>query len=182
MGRRLDGVLKSSKLSVTTRSRYMTAAPYFAEPPAPPEPGTQDDLYWRKEFTLNYAGGSITAARGNILQTMNVDAAANFCDVPTISVTVKKHPRTNVIGGLSREIDAHTYSVKQYPISRASSADGGQAITVVTPLGEYTARLSGSAADFSEYLCANLNILYGATSFVTERGTQYGPFSPGSSN
>ena len=179
MGRRLDAGPIGPKMFEKPRCSSMTATPFFAEPPAPPEPGTADDLYWRKEFTLNYQGGSITAARGNILQTMNVDSASNFCDVPTINVTVKGHSRQNKIGGLSRQIDQHTYSVKQYPISRASSADGGQAITVVTPLGEYTARLSGSAADFSGYLCSNLNILYGATSFVTERGTQYGPFSPG---
>jgi len=155
----------------------MTVTPFFAQRPEVPAAGSDEDKYWRKEFTVNYEGGSITAARGNILQTLNVDGATNFCTAEDKNVSVKAHPRTNTIGGASKSIGAFNYSIKAYPISRAAQADGGQPITVVTDIGEYTARLSGSAADFAGYLCGNINVLYGATSFVTEKGTFYGPFT-----
>ena len=155
----------------------MTATPYFATRPDVPAAGSDEVLYWRKEFTVNYEGGSLTAARGNILQTLNVEGATNFCSVEDKNVSVKAHPRQNSIGGATKSIAGFSYSIKAYPISRAAQADGGQPITVVTDIGEYTARLSGSAAAFAGYLCGNINVLYGATSFVTEKGTFYGPFT-----
>ena len=155
----------------------MTISPAFAELPDVPAAGSDEDLYWRKEFTVNFDGGSLTAARGNILQTLNIDAASNFCSAENANVSVKSHARTNTIGGATQSIGGYNYTIKAYPISRASQADGGQPITVITPVGEYTGRLHGSAAALSGYLCDNINVLYGATSFVTERGTLYGPFT-----
>ena len=90
-------------------------------------------------------------------------------------VSVVAHSRTRVIGGPTTAVSAHTYTYKQWPTSESGFADGGAVVLVSWSGsdGEWTARVTGSFADFGTFLQDN------ATSpsfFRSQRGTKYGPF------
>ena len=59
------------------------------------------------------------------------------------------------------------------------AAAAGQQVRVVTSVGEYTARLTGSVSALATYLCDNNNALYDAVYIYSPRGAEYGPFTPG---
>lgn len=129
---------------------------------------------------MNFDGGTLTAAYGNLIQTLNVEGLTNFCNPSTINVSVPSATVVRTIGGASSQRAAYAYTKKQYNKRNSSLAAAGQPIRVVTTVGEYTARLTGSIESFADYLCDNQNLIYDTVSFFSGRGAQYGPFNASS--
>ena len=90
-------------------------------------------------------------------------------------VSVTSHSRTRVIGGPSTAVSGHTYTYKAWPTSESGFADGGKVVLVSWEgsSGEWTARVTGSFADFGTFLSSNGQK---PSFFRSERGTKYGPF------
>lgn len=159
----------------------MTATPLFATPPTPPAAGSAEEKRWAKDSSISWNGGSMTAAYGNLAQTFSLSALQTVCagsiDVQRSGYTTT---RTNTIGGSSKSVTVPSTTYKRYPKHNASLAAAGEAFRIVTPLGEYTARVTGDIQDFVAYLCANSSALYGTITVYSGRGAEYGPFSPSS--
>ena len=157
----------------------MTATPLFATPPVIPIAGSNEEKRWAKESSISWNGGSMTAAYGNLAQTFSMSSLQSVCtnavDVQRAGYTVT---RTNVIGGGSTSVSVPASTYKRYPKHNASLAAGGEPFRIVTPVGEYTARVTGDVQDFVKYLCDNRNALIGTLYVYSGRGTEYGPFNP----
>lgn len=126
-----------------------------------------------KKLTLNFPGGYLTATRG-LLEAMFDDLEALIPDAEPVTVSVKGHTRTRVIGGVSKTIAPNTYTLQKYPATVAGGPAGGEPIMV--NLGEdwWTARLGGSHQAFAAFLSdgkAATNLFW-----KSEKGTNYGPF------
>ena len=156
----------------------MTATPYFLTRPTPPAASTDEYTRWKKESTLNFPGGYLTATYGNLIQTFTM-SGTDACSGTQVDSTRKAHSRTNTIGGASISVAQAQYSYTKYPKRNGGNAAGGQPITVVTSVGSYTARLGGDIQDLVGWLCGNGTAqLYDAIEFVSPNGAHYGPFSP----
>jgi hypothetical protein len=157
----------------------MTPTPRFATRPTVPAAGSSLDFQWRKDMTLAYPGGSITAARGNLEQTFALSGAtSSYCQAVTESISRTGHSRVNKIGGTSTSVKATTFSVKKYPTGRSSQAAAGQAVEVLTGVGSYTARVSGSLQALMAYVCSIENSVFDYVTVVSQQGTIYGPVGP----
>lgn len=160
----------------------MTPMPRFAGRPSVPPAGSPLDLQWRKDLTLAYPGGTITAARGNLEQTFLIlGAAQSVCQAPTESISRTGHSRVNKIGGSSTSVRSTTYTVKKYPTASSGQAASGQEYLVRTGAGSYTARVTGSLQALTSYLCSIENTIFDFVQVVTQRGTKsplIGPATP----
>lgn len=126
--------------------------------------------------TVNYEGGSITATRGLLDSVFKNDLDKLVGDPPDVSVSVASHSRTRVIGGASSNVTSHSRNYKGWPTSQASQSAAGK-VVYLTWQGEsdwWTARVTGSMADFADFMKANAST---AAQFRTSRGTKYGPFN-----
>ena len=128
-----------------------------------------------RKITVNYTGGSIYMTIGALRSLLGANYDTLVSQPEDREVSVVSHSRTRVIGGPSTPVSAHTYTYKQWPTSESGLADGGSVVLVSWQGsdGEWTARVTGSFADFGTFLQAN------ATSpsfFRSQRGTKYGPF------
>ena len=128
-----------------------------------------------RKITINYTGGSIHMTIGALKSLLGDNYSSLVSEAEDKSVSVASHSRTRVIGGTTTSVAAHTYSYKQWPTSESGLADGGDVVFVSWPDsdGMWTARVTGSFADFGTFLQTN------ATSpsfFRSQRGTKYGPF------
>ena len=152
---------------------------YFAQRPEVPAVGTDDYNRWRKESTLTWDGGYLTATYGNLIQTFAM-TGADACSAKEITYQRKKHTRTNTIGGDSKEIEAVGVKFNKYPRRNSSGAAAGELITITTPVGSYTARLGGDIQHFVKFLCSDSGKgqLYAPIEFTTGRTAFYGPFGP----
>ena len=156
----------------------MTAEVRFVPRPNPPEAGTDEYTRWSRNSTLNFPGGYLEATYGNLIQTFTM-SGTDACSAETINVSRKSYSRVNTIGGDAKTIGATSYTYKAFPKRNSGSAASGQAITVVTDIGSYTARLGGDIQDFVSWLCGNgTGQLHGNISFFSEHGSEYGPFAP----
>lgn len=156
----------------------MTAEVRFVPRPNPPEAGTDEYARWSSTSTMNFPGGYLEATYGNLIQTFTM-TGTDACSSKSVNVSRKSYSRVNVIGGESKTIGATSYTYKAYPKRNASGAAGGQAITIVTDIGSYTARLGGDIQSFATWLCGNgTGQLHGNISFYSEHGAEYGPFAP----
>ena len=156
----------------------MTSEVRFVPRPTPPQAGTDEYSRWTREATMNFPGGFLTATYGNLIQTFTM-TSTDACSGTTKNVSRKSYTRTNTIGGDAKTIGATTFSYVAYPKRNGGNAASGQAITVVTPVGSYVARLGGDIQDFVGWLCGNgTGQLYGNISFYSGRGAEYGPFAP----
>ena len=147
----------------------------MAERPNPPEVGTEEYDRWKRSATINFNGGYIEAAYGNLVQT--------FTDVTTTgstgtrSVTRKAHTRVNKIGGPTTQVEEAVFTQSIIPRRNSSGAAGGQAITINTPVGSYVARLGGNLEDFVAYVGDGTAIkVIDTMTFASGRGAVYGPF------
>lgn len=151
---------------------------YFVQRPTPPAAGTDEYDRWTRSSTLNFPGGYVESAYGNLIQTFtmtNTDA----CSGTNVNVSRSSHQRVNTIGGQSKTIGAKTFTYKKYPKRNGGGAAGGEVITITTSVGSYTARLGGDIQDFVGWLCGNgTGQLYDAIEFTSPRGSHYGPFAP----
>lgn len=152
----------------------------FVQRPSPPNVSDPEYKRWAQEAALTYPGGTLTSAYGNLIQTIALSSVGTMCNPPTKSVSVKAHTRTNTIGGTSTNVAATNYTKSQYPKKNSSAGAGGEPVRVVTSVGEYDARLTGSMQDLAAYLCANAAAIYDAFWVYSPSGAQYGPFSPSS--
>lgn len=155
-----------------------TPMPRFVTRPDAPSVSNPEYARWSKEASLTYEGGSLTSAYGNLVQTVAVGSLNPICNPPTKSVSVKAHTRTNTIGGATTNVAAHNYVLSQYPKKNSSAGAAGETVRVVTSVGEYDARLTGSMEALASYLCANGQAIYDPFWVYSPRGAQYGPFTP----
>ena len=157
----------------------MTPTPRFAVRPSVPAAGSPLDLQWRKSLTLAYPGGSITAARGNLEQTLSIGSAQSaYCQAATESISRSGHQRVSKIGGPAVSVKATTYSVKKYPTGTTNQAAAGQAVEVLTGAGSYTARVTGTMQALMAHLCSIENTVFDYITVVSQQGTIYGPIGP----
>lgn len=150
----------------------------FATRPTPPAAGTPEYERWSQESSFTYPGGYLTSAYGNLVQTLNLAGQATACTATDKTVTVGASVVQNKIGGATINRKAFTYTKKQYNKRNSSLAAAGERVKVVTDVGSYDARMSGSIQSLVQFLCANTGLLYGPVFIYSERGTEYGPFNP----
>ena len=144
----------------------MTATPFLVRP-TPPMP--------EREATLNFPGGSLTAARGTIAAAFKNAAFVSTCAFVEVERTRKQYMRTDEIGADPRSVEASSWTAKVYPSQTKSIAAGGEPIQLKIQGEWWTARLSGTHTAFMEFLCDSADSLYDYVAFRSARGTLYGP-------
>ena len=125
--------------------------------------------------TLNYEGGSLTMPVGNAKALFGDDGYALLRPQgEDVTVAVKSHSRTRVIGGPSTNVAATTYTYKKWPRSNKSNAAGGIDIVMAWEgsEGNWVARMTGSASDLGTFLNSSSPK---PVTFATA-GSNYGPF------
>lgn len=155
---------------------------YFTTRPEVPAVGTDDYNRWKKESTLNFPDGYITATYGNLIQTFGM-TGSDACSAKEITYTRKAHSRINTIGGDATPIDSVGVKFNKYPRRNSSGAAAGDLITITTSVGSYTARLGGDIQAFVAFLCSDSGKgqLYDPIEFTSGRTAHYGPFGPAAS-
>lgn len=129
-----------------------------------------------QSITINYTGGSIRMAVGNVKDLFGEEKYIFEPDGIEKTVSVKAHTRTRVIGGASTPVDATSYQYTQWPVGGGGNSAGGEAILMRWEGSEgwWTARMDGSAWNLGTFLRTASNKV---VSFKTENGTTYGPFT-----
>jgi hypothetical protein len=155
-----------------------TPTPMFVQRPDPPAINTDEYTRWSKERSIAFNGGTLTAAYGNLIQTFSLDTIGFSCNPPTKNVTVRETTVTRVIGGASSPRTAYQYTKKQFNKKNSSLSAAGYPVRVVTSVGEYTARLTGSMEALATFMCDNGAALYDSVYIYSPRGAEYGPFTP----
>ena len=155
-----------------------TPVPRFETRPSVPSVGTPEYQRWSKETALSYPGGALTSTYGNLIQTVALSSIGFQCNPPTKQVSVTSTSVTRTIGGPSSTRSAYSFTKKQYNKKNSGNAAAGQPVRIVTSVGEYTARLTGSMAALAEFLCANKAAIYDGFSVYSPAGAEYGPFAP----
>ena len=128
-----------------------------------------------RKITINYTGGSIYMTIGALKSLLGENYENLVSTAEEAEVSVTAHTRTRVIGGASTPVAAHTYTYTKWPTSESGFADGGSVVLVswLGSDGEWTARVTGSFADFGSFLQSSAS---GPAFFRSQRGTKYGPF------
>ena len=128
-----------------------------------------------KSVSINFDGGTVVMTFGMVKSLFIDDDTYVNPEGEDVSVAVKGHNRTRVIGGTSTPVAGYNYVYKSWPRLSGSTSAGGQAIMMRWDGSEgwWTARLHGSASDFGTFLSDKSPL---AVEFKTERGTKYGPF------
>ena len=128
-----------------------------------------------RRMTINYEGGSIEMAVGNVKSLFADNTISDFTGGKETSVTIKGHTRTRVIGGPSTTVASNTYVYTQFPSSGNSQAAGGEEVMMSWEGSEgwWTARVNGPLWKLGEYL--NATVPYDAF-FKAKGGRTYGPF------
>lgn len=125
--------------------------------------------------TINYEGGSITMPIGNAKNLFGDDGYQLLRPQgEDVTVSVKAHSRTRVIGGPTTSVSSTSYTYKKWPRSSRSNSAGGQQIVMAWEgsEGNWIARMTGSAADLGTFLNASAPK---PVTFSTS-GSNYGPF------
>lgn len=154
-----------------------TPMPRFVVRPTVPAVGSPGYNYWAKEQTIAYPGGTLTSAYGNLIQTIAIGSLNTQCAPPTKAVSVTSTSVTRQIGGPSSTRKAYTYTKKQYRKKNGGNAAAGEVVRVVTSVGEYDARLTGSMQALADYLCTNRSAIYDGFTVYSPSGAAYGPFT-----
>ena len=155
-----------------------TPSPMFVTRPTPPAINTPEYERWTKESAVSYAGGTLTAAYGNLVQTLSLSSIGFDCNLPTKSVSVPPATVTRTIGGASTQRAGYQYTKKQFNKKNSSLAAAGYPVRIVTEVGEYTARLTGSMEALATFLCNNGAAIYDSVYVYSPRGADYGTFNP----
>ena len=142
-----------------------------------PEAGTPQEDQWAKEMSLNFEGGYIKSAYGNLAQTWVVDNMLFLTDAIDVDRAGYTATRNLKIGTLGKQVTTPPSTYKRYPRRNSSSAAGGEIWTFETEVGTYTARVAGDVQDVIEFIEANTSFQRGALWVYTDRGAQYGPFN-----
>ena len=150
--------------------------PRFAERPTPPEAGTELEDRWAKESTIAFEGGYIKSAYGNLAQTWNLEGLGSTCSAISVDRKGYTVERTLTIGAGSKSVTYAPKTYNRYPRRNGGGASGGDAMTFVTDVGEYTARVSGDIQTLITWICDNKDKQFGTLEIYTNRGAFYGPF------
>lgn len=156
-----------------------TPTPKFATRPNPPTFPSVEYDQWTKDATLSYPGGGLTAAYGNLAQTLNMSGLGFQCNPLETLVTVNPTSVERVIGQPATARKGTSYSRKKFSKKNSSNAAGGQIVTIRTPVGDYTARLTGSMTRLVDFFCDNANLIFDEVWIYSPRGAAYGPLTPG---
>lgn len=154
-----------------------TPMPRFVVRPTVPVVGSPGYNYWAKEQTIAYEGGTLTSAYGNLIQTLALGSLATQCAPPTRSVSVTSSTVVRTIGQPGSSRKAYTFVKKQYRKKNGGAAAAGEVVRIVTSVGEYDARLTGSMQALADYLCANRAAIYDPFTVYSPAGAAYGPFT-----
>lgn len=128
-----------------------------------------------RDITLTYEGGYLEMTRGLAEAVFGADNPALESNPIDLTVAVKSHTRTRVIGGPSTTVSAYQYTYKKFPTSSNDPASGGRIIYIDIGDGEkWTARVGGSFADAAEFFRKNTQS--SSVFFQSYAGTKYGPF------
>tara|TARA_B100000459_G_C8576597_1_gene201282 strand:+ start:454 stop:873 length:420 start_codon:yes stop_codon:yes gene_type:complete len=132
-----------------------------------------------RQITLNYDGGSVEMAVGNAKDIFGADFAGLDPGSKEVTVSVKSHSRTRIIGGATKTVAGYSYTYQQWPTSTASNAAAGTVILMrwEGSDGSFTGRVSGAMADAATFFAANVKK---TLAFRSQRGTEYGPFAANS--
>jgi len=125
--------------------------------------------------TINYVGGSISMPIGNAKNLFGEDGYVLLRPQgETVTISVKAHARTRVIGGPSTNVSANTYTYNKWPRSNKSNSAGGQEIVMAWEgsEGNWVARMTGSASDLGTFL----NSASPKPVTFSTSGSNYGPF------
>ena len=128
-----------------------------------------------RRVTINYDGGSFDMALGNIKGLFGESLVSEQTAGKEVTVSVKSHTRTRVIGGPSTNVAANSYTYTQFPSSSSSLAAGGEEVAVwwEGSNGKWISRVSGPLWKFGEYLNSAAEF---DTFFRAAGGKTYGPF------
>ena len=128
-----------------------------------------------QSVSINFDGGTVVMTQGMAKSLFWDQTDFVTPGGQDVSVSVKGHTRTNVIGGPTTSVGAFNYTYKSWPRLPGGNSSGGQAIMMRWDGSEgwWTARLHGSASDFGTFLDSISTL---PVSFKTARGTKYGPF------
>ena len=131
-----------------------------------------------RRVTINYDGGSFEMALGNIKGLFGESVVSEQTGGKDVTVSVKSHSRTRVIGGPATNVAANSYTYKQFPSSSNSLAAGGEEVAVwwEGSEGRWISRVSGPLYAFGEYLNSAAGF---DTFFRAAGGKTYGPFRKG---
>jgi len=150
----------------------------FVTRPTPPAINTPEYERWTKESAVSFDGGTLTSSYGNLIQTLALGSIGFNCNPSTKSVSVPAATVTRTIGGASTQRASYQYTKKQFNKKNSSLAAAGYPVRIVTSVGEYTARLTGSMEALATFLCANRAAIYDSIYVYSPRGAEYGPFTP----
>ena len=151
-------------------------APTFVERPDIPEAGSQEEDRWAKQSTIAFEGGYVEAAYGNLIQTWNTTAIGTSCASINVDRAGYTVDRELQIGMGSKEVVYAPKTYKRFPRRNGSAAAGGEEFTMVTDVGEYTARVGGDVQTFIDWVCTNKDKQFGTLEIYSNRGAHYGPF------
>ena len=157
-------------------SQMTEATPFFATRPDVPDAGSDLEDRWAKESTIAFEGGYIKSAYGNLVQTWNLEGLNTICDAIEVDRKGYTVNRELTIGMGSKQVTYAPTTYKRFPRRNGSSAAGGEAMTFVTDIGEYTARVSGDVQTVIQWICDNTDKQFGTLEIYTNRGAFYGPF------
>ena len=95
------------------------------------------------------------------------------CDKQDKQVAVKSHTRTRKIGGASKQIAGHSYSVESFPRKNVSIGKGGAEYSCLIDGSWWSFRVSGKQSTFHSYLCSNRAQLNADFYYKTQSGASY---------
>ena len=129
-----------------------------------------------RRMTINYEGGSIEMAVGNVRSLWSDQIPSDFTGGEQVTVSVRGHSRTRIIGGPSRQLEPNTYTYTQFPSSGNGQAAGGEEVMMSWDGSEgwWTTRVNGPMWKLGEYLNKTSPR---AAFFKVKGGRTYGPFS-----
>lgn len=118
--------------------------------------------------------GSMTARVG-LFKAIFKDGAdmASGCAETLVQTSVKKHDRTRVIGGETKEVEAHSFVASVYPRKNVSIGKGGAEYRILIDGSWWKFRVSGRQGDFHSFLCQSKDNLLIDVYYKTQTGASY---------
>ena len=123
-------------------------------------------------LTIPYPGGAVSSFGANLKDIFGDKFEGLAIEPENVSVSVKSHNRTRIIGGETTQVAGTTYRLDSWPRQPVDPAAGGTPILMTLSDGEdWTFRISGPFWRFNNFLRDNMAV--DAVFYRTERGTQY---------
>ena len=128
-----------------------------------------------RKITINYTGGSLTMTQGNYLDLFGEENDSVGAAGEPVSIGVRGHNRTRVIGGAVSTISPFSKDFIQWPTNNRDGAAGGNPIVMewIGSEGPWQARVSGSLWELGTFLQSTCPK---SVWFHAKGGKGYGPF------